>query len=122
MNILIIGRQWMKSNLLRWVKGRQNGTEYYKFTLWYFKIGKIGTDAYILKYIGPTQLQPHKDPVPNGDHYRLNIKLKGDSTFYCDGRKPSNKIIEFFRPDLLTHSLDVYSDTIKFSIGIVKFK
>jgi len=111
--------------LWKWQSGRQQNTDYQKFLLWYFKIWKWGFDGYILKYKPNTQLNWHKDPIENGNHYRLNIKLKGKSWFYikkkdllfCVGKK-----IIFFRPDLYEHSLIIDSPCTKLSLGFVKFK
>ncbi len=68
--------------LWKWQKGRQQNTEYWKFPLWYFRVGKWGFDAYILKYDAYTKLPYHIDKVNNGKHWRLNIKISGDSSFF----------------------------------------
>lgn len=59
--------------IFNWQPGRQKGCDYLKFPLWFFKLWKLGTDAYILKYNQNSILNPHIDPVGNGKHYRLNI-------------------------------------------------
>lgn len=107
---------------LNWIKGRQPDVNYYKLPLYSFKLGKLGMDAYILKYIAPTYLPEHTDPVESANHWRINIKLKGYSVFYCQGRQPSDYFIEFFRPDLLKHSLRVYTNTLKLSLGFAYYK
>ena len=56
---------------LRWVKGRQYGCDYKKFTLWKFRTFFFGFDAYILKYKANQVLPEHTDPVENGKHYRF---------------------------------------------------
>lgn len=55
-------------NWLRWVEGRQN-KGYYKLCLYSF----LFFDAYIIKMIN-SEINPHKDPVPNRNHYRYNHK------------------------------------------------
>lgn len=107
--------------LWKWQKGRQEGTEYQKFPLWYFKIWKWGFDAYILKYEPKTILKLHTDPVKDGKHWRLNIKLKGSSYFYRKDRGHNTKIVNFFRPDIIPHELTVITKTYKLSFGFVKF-
>lgn len=108
-----------------WIKGRQHGCNYIKFTLWYFKIWKWGFDAYILKYRPFAVLSGHKDEVKNGKHWRLNIKITGKASFTIikDGvRYSTEQRINLFRPDLYEHSLLVYKEgCTKFSFGFVKF-
>lgn len=110
----------------KWQKGRQNGCEYLKFPLWYFKIGKFGFDAYILKYNANTILPEHKDPVENGQHWRLNIGY-GESNFVCENYKHvffkrfGKLTFILFRPDIYKHSLYVFENTIKLSFGCVIF-
>lgn len=122
-----------KPSLWQWVKGRQEQTEYYKFTLWFFKIWKFGFDAYLLKYKAFTNLPIHTDPVKNGKHWRLNINLKGNSLFYIESKtacyfkkegtyyKILDQKINLFRADLKKHYLKVFSNTTKLSLGFVKF-
>lgn len=112
--------------LWQWTKGRQEGCDYMKFTLWYFRIWKFGFDAYILKYSPNTILDWHTDPV-DGKHYRINIKLKGSSVFGVRRYKEYkhtffNPRFMFFRPDLYEHKLRVWSKgCTKLSFGFVKF-
>lgn len=109
----------------KWTKGRQEQTEYWKFTLWYFKIWKWGFDAYILKYAPNTELKWHIDPVPNGKHWRTNITLRGFSSFFIkiNGEVLGGyKNFGWFRPDIQEHMLKTYSDKCtKLSFGFVKF-
>lgn len=117
--------------LFKWTKGRAEDTEYWKFTLWYFKIWKWGFDAYILKYAPNTMLRPHFDEV-DGRHWRLNISLWGRSYFsILKGRnsqsygsyKTIQKRFIFFRPDIQKHTLLVSGKgCTKLSFGFVKFK
>lgn len=112
--------------LWRWQNGRQQDTEYKKFPLWHFRIGKWGFDAYILKYAPNTILKWHTDPVPNGKHWRKNFKLKGWSTFIIKvngvSRAYFSDATPIFRPDLHEHMLRVYNKgCIKLSFGFVKF-
>lgn len=111
--------------LWKWIPGRQEKTEYYKFPLWQFRILMYGFDAYILRYPKNTILRWHKDPIEDAHHWRLNIKLSGDAEFTIlrDGQlRSSSSIFQLFRPDKHYHSLKVYSPTLKLSFGFVKFK
>lgn len=106
--------------LWKWQKGRQGGCDYSKFPLWFFRIGKFGFDAYILKYQPDSRLPVHTDPV-DGKHWRLNIKLKGTSTFFLE-HHPILKRVILFRPDIKAHQLIVHSKgCTKLSFGFVKF-
>jgi hypothetical protein len=110
--------------LWKWLPGRQGRCDYKKFCLWYFRIGKWGFDAYILKYQPLTDLPYHKDPIPDGKHWRLNVKLWGISVFVMEKSgvyKPVWKRFILFRPDLHYHGLTVRSTTVKLSFGFVKF-
>lgn len=103
-----------------WEKGRQHGIEYYKKTLWNFKIGNRGFDCYILHYLPDTELPPHKDPI-EGKHYRMNITLRGKNEFKCEEQLVNWKFIHIFRPDLFIHSLKIKTETYKLSLGFAKF-
>lgn len=112
--------------LWKWQRGRQHGCNYVKFPLWYFKIGKWGFDAYILKYYPNTELKWHTDPVPNGKHWRKNFTIKGYASFLI--RRNNNVESYFFsdcsmfRPDIHEHMLKVYENgCVKLSFGFVKY-
>ncbi len=113
--------------LWRWQKGRQQNCEYYKLPLWYFKVWVFGFDSYVLKYKANTVLPTHKDPVKNGKHWRINIGY-GVANFVCENYKHGffkrigKLTINIFRPDLYEHSLYVFEDTIKLSMGFVRYK
>jgi len=112
---------------MKWEKGRQEGTEYKKLCLYSFKIWKWGFDAYILKYKENTVLNTHTDPVKNGKHYRLNIGW-GVANFCCKyydqiiGYRIGKLTFTAFRPDINPHSLYVFENTIKLSLGFVKYE
>lgn len=110
--------------LWKWQSGRQANCEYQKFPLWYFKIWKLGFDAYILKYEGDQMLPSHKDPIKDGKHWRLNIGW-GRANFVCEklifGKIFGKMTIYLFRPDLYQHSLFIFDKTIKLSIGFAKY-
>lgn len=119
-----------KRGFWKWIDGRQEKTNYKKFCLWSFKVWKWGFDAYILKYQPKASLPIHTDPVKNGQHWRLNIKIKGLSYFsyskvWSGGQKwitTQNRFI-LFRPDIQRHTLLVANNKcIKLSLGFVKFK
>lgn len=114
--------------LWSWQKGRQRLTEYYKFPLWFFRIGNYGFDAYILKYEANTTLHWHKDPIEDAEHYRLNIRLSGYDTFIWkdlvtnDKRANSRQTLIHFRPDITWHKVETHTKVTKLSFGFVKFK
>lgn len=107
--------------LFKWIKGRQN-VHYKKMCLLNIRIFRFGMDCYILKYDKNVHLPIHKDPLENGSHYRINIKLKGSCRFWCT-RMIYNRgeWLNIFRPDLFYHSLQTYTPTTKLSIGIAWF-
>ena len=106
---------------MNWENGHQNGCTYKKLKIWSFKIGRFGSDCYLLKYEPKSILQSHVDEV-DGKHYRMNITLKGKSSFGIlrkkRWRRTKNRIV-IFRPDLDIHNLVVYDKpTLKLSLGI----
>ena len=113
--------------LFKWGLGRQPNVKYKKLCFLNFRIGKFGFDGYILKYQAPTILNWHTDPVENGKHHRLNLNLKGSSAFIMNipfKIKVTEGIggLNTFRPDLREHKLVVFTDTIKLSLGFVKYE
>lgn len=112
----------------KWENGRQLNCKYKKLCLWSFRIKNLGFDAYILKYQPDARLQFHIDPV-KGEHRRMNITLKGKSTFCIKTGEYGSTIynstkrrIISFRPDLQQHSLFVGKEgCTKLSFGFVKF-
>ena len=113
-----------KIKLWRWMNGRQPNVQYWKWPIWYFRIGKWGFDAYILYYHQPTVLGWHRDDIPNAKHWRLNIKLYGKATFSMQDGKTltvTDRRCNFFRSDLIPHSLEVKTPTKKLSFGFVKY-
>jgi hypothetical protein len=109
--------------LFKWIEGRQKLTKYHKWCFLYFKFLNFGIDGYILRYEPATILPIHKDQIKDGSHYRLNIKIKGRSSFWCPSTiyRKGNSIVAF-RPDLFYHSLTCYTKTYKISLGFAIFK
>lgn len=105
---------------MKWKKGRQKEVEYFKITLYNFRIGKYGFDCYLLKYPKSTFLIPHKDPI-DGKHYRINLTLKGENEFICEKQLVDWRFLHIFRPDLYVHSLRALTKTYKLSMGFAKF-
>ncbi len=98
----------------KWQQGRQ-GTGYRKLLL---ATNRKTWDLYLLDYPKGAYITPHVDPVPSGKHFRLNIilygsaKFNGETLFYMGNR------IHFFRPDIVTHSIDnVIKRRIVLSLG-----
>lgn len=107
---------------MKWQKGRQDTVEYFKFKLFSFKVGRFGFDGYLLKYPALTHLLPHLDEVQDGKHYRMNITLRGNNMFICQGKHFHIKeFIHIFRPDIQRHGLLVATETYKLSLGFAKF-
>lgn len=109
--------------LFTWIKGRQNTTNYDKLCFLYVKIWKWGLDGYILRYKANERLPIHKDPIENGAHYRLNIKLKGKCRFWSTSNifRWGERVV-YFRPDLFYHNLVTETKVLKLSFGYVKFQ
>jgi hypothetical protein len=116
--------------LFKWLPGRIKELEYYKLPIYKFKLFNFGFDCYVLKYPKSNwisiSLPKHFDKVENGKHWRLNIQIFGDSTFYVidnNTKKYIRKRFILFRPDIQEHGLDIYNrkDCIKLSFGFVKF-
>lgn len=113
--------------LWRWQAGRQKNTKYKKLCLWNFRLFNRGYDCYILKYKPNTLLPWHTDPVPGGEHWRLNKTLYGFSSFFIkrNGRTECYTVRSagWFRPDLYQHMLRTNGKScVKLSIGFVKFE
>jgi hypothetical protein len=65
-------------------------------------------DLYVLRYPVGSHIPPHRDPVPSGRHYRLNVVIRRSSAggaFICDKPIYSSKRISLFRSDISTHSV-----------------
>jgi hypothetical protein len=115
----------------KWLPGRISGLEYYKLPIYKFKIFNFGFDCYILKYPKSKwilmSLPKHFDKVENGEHWRLNIQIFGDSMFYVINKNGNKKYYPqrfiLFRPDIQEHGLEIYNrkDCVKLSFGFVKF-
>lgn len=91
--------------IFKWVKGRQ-GTKYEKLPL----IQNKKFDLYLLRFPEGTHVPPHKDPIKNHKHYRLNITLvKPNIGGKFLGGNPIINLsrLTFFRPDLYTHEMSV---------------
>lgn len=99
-----------------WVKGRIQNSKYYKDCVYKFKIFRLAFDCYILKYEEQTELPLHVDTV-NGKHYRMNILLKGETSFYCLKTIFRNSNIVIFRPDKYQHALFASTKSYKLSFG-----
>jgi hypothetical protein len=41
----------------------------------------IPFDCYLLRFPEGTQIPPHRDPIPSGRHYRLNIIVRRSPAF-----------------------------------------
>lgn len=120
----------MTRQFFRWVPGRQsltgvNPCPYEKFCIMNFRIGRFGFDFYILRFNHMnSMLAIHVDPlVPEGKHYRLNIRLLGKCEFKLAGvpHYMWRNTILFFRPDIVPHGLFIFNRTIILSAGAAYF-
>src|SRR4051812_25950819 len=92
--------------LFSWQKGRQSTG----YRIWPFVQLKwpIKFDGYFIHYPEGSSVPGHRDPVPHGKHYRLNVELikprRGEGgTFNCADTIFSWKRLHFFRPDINFH-------------------
>lgn len=119
-----------KPKLFKWTEGRQAGRtngelglKYKKYCFLWWKIGRFGFDGYILKYPAKIEVNNHKDPIPNGRHYRINLTLKGKSIFFT--QYPTifsiGQRLHIFRPDINFHRVATFTPVTKLSLGIAKF-
>lgn len=88
--------------MIKWEKGRQ-GTGYKKKLL----LQGSFYDIYLLKYEVGDSIPPHKDPVPNKKHFRVNVILKNavGGKFVCDNVLFKFGRVIFFRSDIAEHSV-----------------
>ena len=91
--------------MLNWVKGRGN-TGYFKVLIMQSWI-PIPFDIYILKFPKGSYIEPHKDPMDSGRHFRLNIiwNSKSGGEFKCDNNIIDWKFLKLFRSDRDLHSV-----------------
>jgi hypothetical protein len=82
---------------VNWVPGRQ-GTGYEKLKL---AQGKRW-DLYLLRYKPGAYIPKHTDPVPGKEHWRVNLLLRGDDTFYGRTKYRFGRLA-VFRPDIWPH-------------------
>lgn len=85
-----------------------------------FRIDKYGFDFYLID-IQPGFIPKHMDPVPQGNHHRLNITLFGVFNFECPQVKfqAFNRTIVLFRPDIVPHSFECVERSFMLSFGFV---
>lgn len=68
----------------------------------------IPFDCYLFRFLDGAEIPPHRDPVPSGRHYRLNIILKqprSGGEFTCSDTIFDWNRVKFFRPDRSLHSV-----------------
>ena len=95
-----------RARWLRWDRGRQD-TGYDKFLLAANPF-LVPFDLYLLRYPVGSHIPPHRDPVASGRHYRLNVVIRrsvSGGSFVCDDPIYASERINFFRPDISTHSV-----------------
>jgi hypothetical protein len=99
-----------------WKSGRQGGG-YGKIKI--FVSRRYLFDMYFLRIPKGTDIKPHRDPVPTGEHHRINIRLWGDAIHRFEHR--DSHAFTRFRPDIELHWVPVVGRTSYFlSIGWLK--
>ena len=107
---------------MKWIEGRQ-GTKYFKCKLLVSERFKF--DIYLLKYPTGSYIDPHTDPIENGEHHRVNVVLNRG---YFDGgvfeRYYEHKTVfdvhrvNYFRPDLVTHGVTRVTKGTRYTLSI----
>ena len=111
--------------MFKWIKGRQN-SGYDKLKIFVSKTLKA--DCYILRFNEGSYIKPHKDDVDDKyEHHRLNIILKNakiGGEFICENVIYKNWFMNYFRPDIETHSVTEITKGCRYilSIGWLKKK
>lgn len=103
--------------LFMWESGRL-GTGYDKMLLACFR--KL-FDCWVLRFPVGSFILPHKDPVEQGRHYRLNIVLKrspGGGEFVCKDTLFEMPRVALFRPDLSEHSVTTVTGGPRYVLSI----
>ncbi len=93
-------------NAFRWQSGRQESG--YDKMLLLTASWPLRFDSYLLRFPDGSSIPPHKDPVKQGRHYRLNVILKAPRSggeFRCADPIFSSPRIKLFRPDQSEHSV-----------------
>ncbi len=95
--------------LWKWAEGNHK-TGYSVFTIAWVKRRKlipIPFDCYLIKYPPGASIPPHRDELKKDRHFRVNIVFpsSGGGEFICENPIFSSRWINFFRPDLSTHSV-----------------
>lgn len=108
--------------MINWVRGRQDGGNYFKCEVFSFRLGKYGFDCYLIKYPTNSYIPPHVDPVDDHNHYRLNMVIKHaklGGKFIKNGITQSGRIF-FFRPDRDEHQVSqiIKGTRYVFSLGL----
>jgi hypothetical protein len=91
----------------RWQRGRQK-SGYDKMLLFTWARWPLPFDSYLIHYPAGSGIPPHRDPVGNGRHYRLNVVLKrspAGGEFVCDAPIFASRRVNLFRPDISLHSV-----------------
>lgn len=81
-------------------------------------------DSYLIRCRKGHSIPPHKDPVSDKRHFRLNIILspaRKGGEFFCDDPIYEGRRIKFFRPDKTQHGVTKIIEGTKlvFSLGWV---
>lgn len=85
---------------MRWRAGRTSG-EYSVLTLFSSKL--LDIDMHVIYFPPHGYVKPHKDPVRDKKHRRLNVGLIGRGDFICAKYKRWWRFT-YFRPDVELHS------------------
>lgn len=100
--------QPVRKLLFRWQEGARKSGYFVMPLMWVEKkYSPIPFDMYILKYPEGSSIRPHRDPLGNSEHYRINVFLTRPpgGEFVCENPIFQNSRIALFRPDVSTHSV-----------------
>ncbi len=106
-------------NLFRWKPGRQN--PYYKKM---FLLGNpflLPFDIYLLKFETGADIQPHRDRVESGRHFRLNLVLRHareGGVFSCQKTIHNSRSLKIFRPDLYEHAVSMVTSGTRYVLSV----
>ncbi|BAW19100.1 hypothetical protein [Ralstonia phage RP31] len=105
--------------LWHWQDGRQ-GTGYRIFTMLNSQL--LNMDCHLIRYGVGSSIPPHVDPVIEGyGHFRLNIELKAPKKggeLVCEKSLFRWRGINYFRPDLVTHSVTKVEEGVRYVLSI----
>ncbi|MFK7898922.1 MAG: 2OG-Fe(II) oxygenase [Myxococcota bacterium] len=107
---------------MKWTQGRQE-TGYLKHLIYSFSAGRLGADAFLLKFPEGCEIPEHQDSVNGARHYRLNLVIRhaeSGGDFLCDDPILDFPRLKLFRPDRSPHAVTKVAEGTRYvlSFGI----